>query len=114
MSGPICRTALGRPLTRVSKSTHFNPTAGFQLSCQTFPFKHPQTGGGGAVRHAYPMEGTTMPSVILRIAALAPRIAAAAGDGWGEVATAALPSDAALLALARQMCQDPGPPGRNR
>ena len=50
----------------------------------------------------------------LRIAALAPRIAAAAGDGWGEVATAALPSDAALLALARQMCQDPGPPGRNR
>ena len=50
----------------------------------------------------------------LRIAALAPRIAAAAGDGWGEVATAALPSDAALLDLARQMCQDPGPPGRNR
>jgi len=50
----------------------------------------------------------------LRIAALAPRIATAAGDGWGEVAVAALPSDAALLALARQMCQDPGPPGRNR
>lgn len=50
----------------------------------------------------------------LRIAALAPRIAAAAGDGWGEVATATIPSDAALLALARQMCQDPGPPGRNR
>ena len=50
----------------------------------------------------------------LRIAALAPRIATAAGDGWGEVAVAAMPSDAALLALARQMCQDPGPPGRNR
>lgn len=45
----------------------------------------------------------------LRIAALSPRIAAAAGDGWGEVATAHLPDDKALLALARQMCQDPWP-----
>lgn len=48
----------------------------------------------------------------LRIAALGPRIAAAAGEGWGEIAIAALPSDQALLALARQMCQDPGPKGR--
>jgi uroporphyrinogen-III synthase len=45
----------------------------------------------------------------LRIAALSPRIAAAAGDGWGEVAAAPLPDDKALLALARQMCQDPWP-----
>lgn len=45
----------------------------------------------------------------LRIAALSPRIGAAAGDGWGEVAAAALPDDKALLALARQMCQDPWP-----
>lgn len=45
----------------------------------------------------------------LRLAVLGPRIAAAAGDGWGEVAVAAVPTDAALLALARQMCQDPWP-----
>lgn len=45
----------------------------------------------------------------LRIAALSARIAAAAGDGWGEVATAPYPEDKALLALARQMCQDPWP-----
>lgn len=45
----------------------------------------------------------------LRIAALSPRIAAAAGDGWGEVATIPYPEDKALLALARQMCQDPWP-----
>lgn len=45
----------------------------------------------------------------LRIAALSPRIAAAAGDGWGEVAAAPIPDDKALLALARQMCQDPWP-----
>ncbi len=43
----------------------------------------------------------------LRICALGPRIAAAAGDGWGEVAIAAEISDRALLALAHQMCQDP-------
>lgn len=45
----------------------------------------------------------------LRIAALSPRIAAAAGDGWGEVASVPFPEDKALLALARQMCQDPWP-----
>jgi uroporphyrinogen-III synthase len=45
----------------------------------------------------------------LRLAALSPRIAAAAGDGWGEVAAAPLPDEKALLALARQMCQDPWP-----
>lgn len=50
---------------------------------------------------------------LLRIIALSPRIANAAGDGWGEVATAALPNDKALLALALQMCQDPGPRGRD-
>ncbi|MCZ8171908.1 MAG: uroporphyrinogen-III synthase [Brevundimonas sp.] len=43
----------------------------------------------------------------LRLCTLGPRIAAAAGDGWGEVAVASEPSDRALLALARQMCQDP-------
>jgi uroporphyrinogen-III synthase len=48
----------------------------------------------------------------LRLAALSPRIAAAAGDGWGEVAAAPLPDDKALLALARQMCQDPWPEAR--
>lgn len=45
----------------------------------------------------------------LRIAALGPRIAQAAGEGWGEVAAASAPNDKALLALARQMCQDPFP-----
>lgn len=48
----------------------------------------------------------------LRLAALSPRIMAAAGDGWGEVATVPFPEDKALLALARQMCQDPWPAGR--
>lgn len=38
------------------------------------------------------------------LAALAPRIAEAAGEGWEAVATAAAPKDSALLALARDMC----------
>lgn len=48
----------------------------------------------------------------LRLIALGARIAQAAGDGWGEVAVAAMPHDKALLVLARQMCQDPGPTSR--
>ena len=41
----------------------------------------------------------------LRLAALGPRIAAAAGGGWGAVDWPAMPQDAALLALAKDMCQ---------
>lgn len=48
----------------------------------------------------------------LRLAALSARVAAAAGDGWGEVASPPYPEDKALLALARQMCQDPWPGAR--
>ena len=47
----------------------------------------------------------------IRLAALSQRIGAAAGDGWGKVAAATRPDDKALLALARQMCQDPWPGG---
>lgn len=43
----------------------------------------------------------------LALCVLAPRVASAAGPGWREVAIASEPSDAALLALARQMCQEP-------
>ena len=40
----------------------------------------------------------------IRLAALGPRIAAAAGEGWGEVRYPATPADGALLALAADMC----------
>jgi uroporphyrinogen-III synthase len=39
------------------------------------------------------------------LAALGPRIAAAAGAGWRSVSTAVKPSDRALLALAANLCQ---------
>ena len=41
----------------------------------------------------------------IALTALGPRIAAAAGEGWGAVHTAARPDEAALLALAAQLCQ---------
>lgn len=41
----------------------------------------------------------------IALAALGPRIAAAAGEGWGAVHTAARPDEAALLALASELCQ---------
>lgn len=42
----------------------------------------------------------------LALAAIGPRVAEAAGEGWKTVTCADRPSDAALLALAGQMCQD--------
>lgn len=50
-----------------------------------------------------------LPREFLRLAALAPRIIAAAGEGWAEARSAAVPDEAALLALARDMCHEPRP-----
>ena len=47
----------------------------------------------------------------IALACLAPRIAEKAGDGWAARQHAASPDDAALLALAEQMCQS-GLPGK--
>jgi uroporphyrinogen-III synthase len=41
----------------------------------------------------------------IHLAALAPRIAEAAGNGWATLATAPTANDSALLALARELCQ---------
>lgn len=43
----------------------------------------------------------------IALAALGPRIAAAAGEGWGAVHTAARPDEAALLQLAFDLCGQP-------
>jgi uroporphyrinogen-III synthase len=43
----------------------------------------------------------------ISLAALGPRIAAAAGQGWRQVACAEEPREAALLALARDLCHEP-------
>ena len=48
----------------------------------------------------------------IALAAISERAAAQAGEGWAEVATARTPNDGALLALARQMCQEGGSENR--
>ncbi len=45
---------------------------------------------------------------VIAIAALAPRIAEAAGTGWASIANAETATDAALLALTNQLCQSNG------
>jgi uroporphyrinogen-III synthase len=42
----------------------------------------------------------------ITLAAIGPRVAARAGTGWADLRSASEPSDAALLAMASQMCQD--------
>ena len=42
----------------------------------------------------------------IQLAAMAPRVAEAAGSGWARLATAKQPNDDALLALADEMCQE--------
>ncbi|VWX52859.1 uroporphyrinogen-III synthase [Novosphingobium sp. 9U] len=44
----------------------------------------------------------------IALATIGPRVSDFAGKGWAAVRSAAQPSDAALLALAREMCQDLG------
>lgn len=46
-----------------------------------------------------------LPRDAIALAALGPRIAAAAGKGWADVCTASQPDETALLALARELCQ---------
>jgi uroporphyrinogen-III synthase len=41
------------------------------------------------------------------LAALGPRVARAAGSGWAALRAATAPSDAAMLALAQEMCHTP-------
>ncbi len=48
----------------------------------------------------------SIPTEALALAALGPRIAAAATCKWAEIRHAPSPNDAALLALAKDMCQE--------
>jgi uroporphyrinogen-III synthase len=47
-----------------------------------------------------------LPRETVALAALGPRIAEAAATGWRAVHTAPRPDEAALLALASQLCQE--------
>lgn len=63
-----------------------------------------------AARHlAAECDRLEVPRAALALAALGPRIADAAGEGWLERRSARSPLDAALLALARDLCHEPRP-----
>jgi uroporphyrinogen-III synthase len=65
---------------------------------------------GVAARHfAAECERLAIQRGRIALAALAPRIAAAAGNGWRAVRSIAEPREAALLALARDMCHESPP-----
>lgn len=61
--------------------------------------------GEAAAHFVQETDRLAMPRDAIALACLAPRVAARAGDGWAAVEIAAEPADAALLVLARQMCQ---------
>jgi uroporphyrinogen-III synthase len=61
---------------------------------------------GEAARHfAAQCDDNGIARAPLALAAIAPRVAQTAGGGWRAVAAAARPDDAALLALAGELCQ---------
>lgn len=62
--------------------------------------------GEAAARFAQLCDAADVDRAGVRIAAIGPRVAARAGAGWAAVRSAARPDDAALLALAQEMCQE--------
>ena len=61
----------------------------------------------GARHFAGECDRLRVPRGAIALAALGARIAAGAGEGWRELRAAAEPREAALLALARDMCHEP-------
>lgn len=61
--------------------------------------------GEAAAHFARACDRDGIDRTVIRLAALGPRIAEAAGFGWADVALAPEPNDTALLALARDLCQ---------
>lgn len=68
--------------------------------------------GEAAARLAQLCDEAAIDRARIRLALIGPRVvervAARAGAGWGEVRSATKPDDAALLALAQEMCQEAG------
>lgn len=62
--------------------------------------------GEAAAHFAQECDRTGIDRAQLSLAAIGPRVAARAGTGWAALLSASEPNDAALLAMAAQMCQD--------
>ena len=102
---------------------HLTPPAGITVAERTVYAARPRPMppelaallGGGAVgvlhsaaaaRHlAEECDRLDVPRAGIRLAAIGPRVSAAAGSGWASADAAASPDDGALLALAGELCQ---------
>lgn len=62
--------------------------------------------GEAAAHFAQECERAGIDRARLSLLAIGPRVAARAGTGWAALLSAQEPNDAALLAMAAQMCQD--------
>ncbi|MEJ2456886.1 MAG: uroporphyrinogen-III synthase [Novosphingobium sp.] len=62
--------------------------------------------GEAAAHFAQLCNGAGIDRRNVRIATIGPRVSARAGNGWAMLCTADRPDDAALLALAAQMCEE--------
>ncbi|OYW44897.1 MAG: uroporphyrinogen III synthase [Sphingomonadales bacterium 32-68-7] len=120
------RTAPPLRLLRLAGAEHvpLTPPAGIELVMRVVYRADPQPlpaaaaarlGNGAVVllhsaaaaRHfADECDRMAVPRGAVRLAALGPRIAVAAGTGWGAVAVAAHPAEPPLLALAAELCHD--------
>lgn len=92
-----------------------DPLAGALASGDALVLLH----SAGSARHfAAECDRLLLPRGQIRLAALGPRIADAAGSGWQAVHTAARPDEAALLEMAAQLCNnlasDPASPAARR
>lgn len=108
------RTALNMPgdvtiVTREVYTSEALPAPPALIEALTSPALALLHSGEAAARFAQVCDGAAIPRSRIRLAAIGPRVAARAGDGWAQVRSAARPDDAALLALAQEMCQDTGP-----
>ncbi|HKR91985.1 uroporphyrinogen-III synthase [Novosphingobium sp.] len=64
--------------------------------------------GEAAARFATLCDETCIARDRVLVAAIAPRVATRAGKGWATLRSAKQPNDAALLALAAEMCEEAG------
>lgn len=86
---------------------------------RTLPMPRAFAGIGGSTLAAYsPRAGCRLSELAgeagidrssVRVAALSPSVARAAGDGWEACEAATTPDDEALLALAARLCDKPDP-----
>ena len=102
---------------------HLTPPAGITMAERTVYAARPQpmppelaealSGGAVALLHsaaaarhlAEECDRLGVPRAGVRLAAIGPRVSAAAGSGWASVDDAVTPDDGALLALAGELCQ---------